>query len=449
MNSSAFLAQKEESNVLSVEGLINLLNSTISQIGTVKVRGEISDVSVRDGMAFFDLKDSSGVPYTAKCFLGRWNYERFSHLMEAGLEVIVQGRPSVYKSGFLRLLIESVEPVGEGALRKAFEALKKKLEAKGYFDPSRKRPVPEFIQKIGVITSEAGEVIHDFRRHLGEYGFQIYLMDVRVDGDYAEQSIVSAIQWFNKSKLDIDILVLIRGGGGLENLKAFNSETIADAIVLSRLPIITGIGHERDETIADYAADGKFSTPTAVAVFIRTQRENLITQVEGYSENLISAMNEIFDSEKEYITDRVDGLKTAFARILERYKFALSRTAERMHNGLNRIFREFKVVEQKFLRLIYHYEGVTRNKLHTIDIVAQQCLNLLERKFNSGRGRLEIAEAALLPLNPEAVLRRGYSIAYRADRKVLKEAKDTAPGEEVFIKLYKGKITSRVEEVED
>lgn len=436
--------------IFSVQEFISFINSQFSSLGTIKVRGEITEVNPHpNGYCFFTIKDSQTEEHSVSCYLSRWKLDSFSHLLEVGMEVVVSAIPSLYKNGRFSLIVNNIEPFGEGALKKAFEALKKKLDAKGYFDESRKRPLPAFIQTIGLMTSETGDAIHDFRKNLGEYGFKIYLLDVRVEGDYAEGSISSAIKWFNKNKSEIDVLVLIRGGGDLENLKAFNSETVAEAIVLSRFPIITGIGHEKDKTIADYVADKGFSTPTAAAIFIKTQREQLINQVVAYSENLVSLVSRIFDDEKEYVLRKSEELKDAFATVLERYKFFLSKIAEQMHNGLNRIFKGFKVLEQNFLRLIYDYENNTQRKLHMVDIIVQKCLNLIEKKFDLGQSRLGVAESTLLSLNPETILKRGYSIAYRVDKRILKETKDTKVGEKVFVKLYKGKIASRVEEVEN
>ncbi len=365
------------------------------------------------------------------------------------MEIVVSTIPSLYKNGRFSLTVNNIEPFGEGALKKAFEALKKKLAARGYFNESRKRPLPAFIQTIGLMTSETGDAIHDFRKNLGEYGFKIYLFDIRVEGDYAEESISSAIKWFNKNKPEIDVLVLIRGGGDLENLKAFNSESVAEAIVLSRLPIITGIGHEKDETIADCVADRSFSTPTAAAVFIKTQRENLIAQVEKHADNLVLMIEEILVVKKDYISDMAEDLKVVFAGVLERYRFILSQSAEKMYVGLSRIFRGFKILEQNFLRLFYRYETAIRQRLHDLEIIFQKCFNLVEKKFNLAEIRLKTAEVALLSLNPEAVLKRGFSIVYKTDKKIIKESRDVKVGEKIFIKPHKGEIASLVEEVKD
>jgi len=442
--------EEKINNILSVQELISFLNSYFSSVGVLKVRGEIIEISHHpNGYCFFVIKDSQTKQHSVSCYVGSWKMDKLRYLLEVGMEVVVSAVPSLYKNGRFSLTVEAIEPYGEGALKKAFEALKKQLDEKGYFDEARKLPIPAFIQKIGLITSESGAAIRDFRKNLGEYGFEIYFKDVRVEGDYAEKSIISAIKQFNKNLPELDVLVLTRGGGGLEDLKAFNLAGVAEAIVLSRIPIITGIGHERDETIADYVADKRLSTPTEVAVFIKNQREQLISQVAEHSENLILSMNRIFDEEEEYILRKTEELKFAFSSVLERYKLLLLKTVEQIDNGFNRIFMNFRISEQKFLRLIYDYESRTQSQLHILDIISQKCLNLIEGKFNLWESRLETAEARLSSLNPEAILKRGYSIVYKIDKHILKEAEGVKVGEKLFVKLYKGKIISRVEEIEN
>ncbi len=449
-NKEVAISVSNSNRIFSVYEFIFFINNQFSSFGTVKVRGEITEVNFHpNGYCFFTIKDSQTEDHSVNCYLSRWKIDSCSHLLEVGMEVVVNAIPSLYKNGRFSLTVNAVEPFGEGSLKKASEALKKKLVAKGYFNESRKRPLPAFIQTIGLITSETGDAIHDFKKNLGEYGFRVKLLDVRVEGDYAEESICSAIKWFNKNKPEIDVLVLIRGGGDLENLKAFNSESVAEAIVLSRIPIITGIGHEKDKTIADYVADKSFSTPTATAVFIKTQRENLIAQVKKYADDLVSVMDEIFVEKKDYILDKTESLKLVFTGVLERYRFILSKTAEKMTSGFNKIFRGFGVLEQNFLKLFHHYEIATRQQIHILEIIYQKCFNLTEKKFNLAEAKLKTVEASLFPLNPNTILKRGYSIAYKSDKKAIKDSKEIKIGDKIFIKLHKGEIASLVEEVKD
>lgn len=444
------IAEREGKKIFSVCELISFINGRFASLGVLKVRGEITEVNFHaNGYCFFTIKDSLTKEHSANCYLNRWKAESFSHLLEVGMEVVISASPFLYKNGRFSLTVSFIEPFGEGALKKAFEALKKKLAAKGYFDQSRKRPLPAFIRTIGLMTSQTGDAVHDFRKNLGEYGFKIYFLDVRVEGDYAENSIKTAIQWFNKNKPEIDVLVLIRGGGDPENLKAFNSETVAEAIVLSRLPFITGIGHEKDETIADYAADKSFSTPTAAAVFIRTQRENLMAQLKDYSVDLVSATEEILAVNRDYVSDKAEELKAVFNEVLVRYKAAFSKSASRMYGGLSKVFMGFRAMEQSFIRLFHRYEIAVRQDIHILEISAQKCVSLLEKKIDSERAGLRAAEAALMSLNPEAVLKRGFSIVYKANKKVIKSSEDVRVGDKIFIRPHKGEISSLVEEVKN
>lgn len=436
--------------ILSVLELISFINTQFSRLGMVKVKGEIIEVNIHPkGYCFFTIKDSQAEDYAVGCYLSRWKIDNFRYLLEVGMEVIISAIPSVYKNGRFNLDVATIEPFGEGALKKAFEALKEELSAKGYFDESRKKPLPAFIQTIGLITSETGDAIHDFKKNLGEYGFEIKLFDVRVEGDYAEKSICSAIKWFNKNKPDIDVLVLIRGGGSLESLKAFNSEKVAEAINLSRIPIITGIGHEKDETIAGLAADKNFSTPTATAVFIKTQREGLMLQVQDYVNYLILGIKEILSKEKICVLGEAKNLKFAFERNLERHNFALLRITEKMTNGFSRIFREFKTLEQNFLNLIYPYKMIIQQQKHDLETNFKKCFNLIEKKIRSLEAKLKIAETGLYSLNPEFIFKKGFSVVYSADKKVIKESKDVKVGDKIFIKPYKGEITSLVKKIKE
>ena len=396
---------REGGMIYSVEECHFLVQETLDRLGRVKVRGEMNDVkTVRGQMAFFDLKDSNGKDFVVKCSIFGWEFKKYLHLIENGMEVVAVGKLRMYKNGSLSIVVQEVQPYGEGAWRKAFEALKKKLEAKGYFDESRKREIPQVIQRIGLITSEEAQGLYDFRQNLGNYGFKVFLYSVWVEGDRAEESIVGAFQWFNKNRPDLDVLVLIRGGGGFENLKVFNSEKIADAIASSRLPVITGIGHEKDESIADYVADKRLSTPTAVAAFLRTQREELIRDVEAIRESLQEKMQDV----------------------LEEKKHAINTQAERLHRGFGRVFEGFATLKQRLLHAHYTYE------------------KQIELYF----ARVERIQGMLASLNPENVLQRGYSVVFNAEKKVVKDASQLKLGEQVGVRVAKGRFVSRVEEIQ-
>ncbi len=409
--------------VYSVEECHFLVNESVSRLGKIKVRGEVNDAkNVREQMAFFDLKDSDGKDFVMKCAIFGWQFKKFQHLIENGLEVVVIGKLRLYKNGSLSIVVEELQPYGEGAWRKAFDALKKKLAAKGYFDESRKRAIPQIVQKIGLITSEEGQGLHDFEMNLGNYGFQVLLYGVWVEGDRAEASIVKAFQWFNTNRPDMDVLVLIRGGGGFENLKVFNSEKIAEAIVTSRIPVITGIGHEKDESIADYVADKCLSTPTAVAAFLRTQREDLLRTIDMLWENMQEKLSGIIEEQRLLVNSQARELEVAAFRVIEQYRFSVSQMVEKLHRGFGKVFESFASVKQRLVRAAWRYEQAVYSYI----------------------SRTEQAAVALSSLNPENVLQRGYSIAHNARGETLKSISQIQEDEEVSVRLWKGKFSSRV-----
>ena len=413
--------------VYSVEECHFLVNEAVFRLGKIKVRGEVNDAkNVREQMAFFDLKDSDGKDFVMKCAIFGWQFKKFQHLIENGLEVVVIGKLRLYKNGSLSVVAEELQPYGEGAWRKAFEALKKKLEAKGYFDETRKRAIPQIVQKIGLITSEEGQGLHDFETNLGNYGFQVLLYSVWVEGDRAEASIVKAFQWFNANRPDMDVLVLIRGGGGFENLKVFNSEKIAEAIVASRVPVITGIGHEKDESIADYVADKRLSTPTAVAAFLRTAREDLMRAVDMLWEDMKEKVEGLLEEQRLLLHSHARELQLSMERVVQANRFSISQMAEKLHRGFGRVFESFASLRGRLIRLRYDYEKYVYTSLANV----------------------EKAASILSSLNPENVLQRGYSVVFTEVKKVVKDVAQLRRGDQVGVRVYKGRFVSRVEKID-
>ena len=227
----------------------------------------------------------------------------------------------------------------------------------------------------------------------------------------------------------------MRGGGSLENFKAFNSEAVAEAIVTSRLPIITGIGHEKDESIADLAADLSLSTPTATAAYIRDQRERLLDKVTGLSQDLMIAMENSIESETRELLEKQTTLIRVYEGTLQRYKYWLIQTATQMQNGLDKIFNKFKHLERKFIHSVYQQQSLIQSRLHKMETIERECFNLLTGKFQAQQERLRVAEASLTQLNPEAVLKKGYSIIYKAANKVLKEARGCGARRQIKYKI--------------
>ncbi|HPO52546.1 MAG TPA: exodeoxyribonuclease VII large subunit [bacterium] len=438
----------EKKQYLTVNEFLDLVNDNLAKIDC-RVLGEMSDINARDRYCFFVLKESDPDAESAvvECFIGWRSYETYKHLLQDGMQVVITGFAGIYKkSGRFRIDVLKIEPFGEGALKQAFEALKKKLQEKGYFAPEHKKALPEIIQKIGLVTSGAGAAIKDFLKNLGQYGFQIYHINVYVEGDYAEDSIISAIRYFNRNMPYLDVIVLIRGGGSIESLKAFNSESVADAIFDSWLPVITGIGHERDITIADFVADKSFSTPTAVASFIRTQREQLIQNLDLMVDGFISSMEANFEALQETIQSFQQDILSCFESILERYFFSIRHCAERMHGRLNLVFDSYRMIEKKFLSNLSEWHLHTRQMQGSFFEMRQALLHNFQSLLEKLNNRLKVAEARLTSSNPESILSRGYSIVYDDENKIIKDAGKTKQGDRIHIKLHKGKIISTVEQ---
>ncbi|HHE76419.1 MAG TPA: exodeoxyribonuclease VII large subunit, partial [Candidatus Parcubacteria bacterium] len=279
----------------TVSGYLDLLNKELRK-REARVQGEISSLDIRDNYLFFSLKDKNDESLLS-CFMWMNNYKLCGVSFEEGLEIIVEGFPEVYKpNGRLSFRVSSAELVGEGALKKAYEQLKKRLEDEGLFLPERKKPIPEFVQRIGLITSETGAVIHDFLNNLGQYGYQIKFFSSRVEGQAAVKDLLSAIEYFEDK--DIEVLVIIRGGGSLESLQAFNNEFLARKIADFKTPVICGIGHEKDVPLASLAADLMVSTPTAVTVVLNKPWERALDNIKTFERVIVHQYQEALEERK-------------------------------------------------------------------------------------------------------------------------------------------------------
>ncbi|HEY4525838.1 MAG TPA: exodeoxyribonuclease VII large subunit [Candidatus Paceibacterota bacterium] len=266
----------------TVSEYVELWNNFFKKIKPAKVLGEISQVkSGPSGHIYFTVKDKSGTSIL-DCIIWNRNYLMCGVKFEVGMEVILQGRPSIYgPSGRFSFIADTVELVGEGALKKAYDELKKKLEKAGVFAEERKRSLPEFVHRIGVITSRDGAVIHDFVNNLGKFGFEILLVDSRVEGQQATKSLLDSVKTLRDKK--IEVLVIIRGGGSLESLQAFNNEALIREIVDFPVPVIAGIGHDQDVPLLALAADYMTSTPTAAAHLLNQSWEEAYSKIRAFA----------------------------------------------------------------------------------------------------------------------------------------------------------------------
>lgn len=275
----------EENKPISVSQYIEILNSQLRKISAI-ITGEISEAKLHtSGHLYFNLKDEENES-VLQCVIWRSNYEACGIDLKIGMKIIAVGHADIWpKSGRLTFKAGAIELVGEGIIKKRYDALKKKLTEEGLFDPSRKKPIPDYPQKIGVVTSKTGAVIHDFLNNLGKFGFKVKFIDARVEGPEAVPSLLRAIEVFRK--MSVDVLVIMRGGGSIEALQAFDNEKLVREIVKFPAPVIAGIGHHQDVSLVALAADAMESTPTATANLLGKSWESAKWKLNQYRQQTI------------------------------------------------------------------------------------------------------------------------------------------------------------------
>lgn len=385
-----------EEKIFTVTNYLDLINVALLDF-KAKVKGEISSLDIRGNYLFFGLKDKEGEGMM-NCFMWQSNYRISGVPLEEGMEIVVYGFPEVYKPrGTMTMRVETVELVGEGALKKAYEVLKAKLEQEGIFAEERKRPVPEYLQKIGLITSRTGAVIHDFLNNLGKFGYKIQFFDSRVEGTLAVKDLLRGIKYFRNK--DIDALVIIRGGGSLESLQAFNNEMLVREIAKFPKPVLCGIGHDKDVPLISLACDKAASTPTAVTHLLNKSWQEAVTRIHLAERDIMNQFQTLFDY--------VRGVR---AKLL-----------------------------QSNLRLAYGIKEQQKNVQEYARIVLQQLAN----NVNATQERIRTIDQSLKLHNPEYQLRLGYSIATHKG-KVLRSIQHIEKGDRVDIKVADGTIETEV-----
>ncbi|MFH1706139.1 MAG: exodeoxyribonuclease VII large subunit [Patescibacteria group bacterium] len=434
----------DEKKVYSVSEFIDFINELLVPNQAI-VQGEISQFNPRDGYAFFTLIDKDEEA-ALNCFVWQRKLDSFGVELKEGLELKVAGLPKIFKrSGRFNFEVEHIGLVGEGALKQALEALKKELAKEGYFEPERKKPLPKYVQRVGLITSAYGDAKSDFLTHLGKFGFEINFCDVRVEGIYAVDEITSAIRWFNENMGDIQALVLTRGGGSLESLQPFNSKAMAKAIFASKIPIITAIGHEKNETIADLVADVYASTPTDAARVLSDpwrQAADLLTSCET---NIASVLKGEYTNTRDRLASFESNLVSAVSKALSFKKEGLVSLQRALILSFHRIIDKIKSTEKDFIN---NWEKLRTQILtlgQSVDNQESVLYKEVSRWFRVLQESLGNIEQKLKLSDPTGRLRQGYSIIFNSDDKVIKSSKQIEIDEEILLKFYEGEATGRVE----
>ena len=389
-----------EKTVLGVAQYLDVVNNALRQIDSsaVLVEGEVCDYRVSQGKwVTFDLKDEKEAALL-KCFGTTW---QITVPLVDGARVRVSGQPKVYEAyGRFSLNLQSVELVGEGALKAAYEALKKRLAQEGLFESGRKRRLPRFANRIGLITSTGAAAYGDFIRVMNNRwgGVEVDCFPVHVQGALAVPEILSAFSYFNRLPVEDrpDALALVRGGGALEELHAFNDEQVARAVFASKIPVVVGVGHERDESLCDFVADVRASTPSNAAERLVPSRDEIRFEIE-------SMRRHVTDTFESAVTSRT----TVLAHAARAMTLALTRERERHTRAQESLL-----------------------------VAAQAWLSPL-------RERVDTTTRLLTSLDPRRVLKRGYAIV-RIGNRLVRDSIDLAIGGEVAVQLGAGSFDAEV-----
>ena len=433
---------------------VSELNATIrdlleNQLHTVWVEGEISNARVwNTGHMYFTLKDGAS-QIKAVMFRSAVRYLKFK--AEDGLKVVARGKVSVYDpKGEYQIICEHLEPKGLGSLQQAFEQLKKKLAAEGLFDPARKRQLPALPRRIGIVTSLDGAALRDIIRVLRRRypNAHLVLSATRVQGEGAGREIAHAIRKVERIE-DVDVIILARGGGSLEDLWAFNEEVLARVIAACQLPIISGVGHETDFTIADFVADLRAPTPSAAAELVVRRKDEFFGHIGRICERLDAAIHHRLRrmETRLHMLEARPGYAGFQGRIAVRGRHIselASGLRHRISQGFARRARRHELLRRSLDQFDpRHRLAAVRTRLVSRD---GQLAAAARRRLNRAQTRFGALAARIEGLSPLAVLGRGYSVTWDADQtRIIRDAATVKIGDRISVTLEHGSLDATVQ----
>ncbi|MFQ1653131.1 exodeoxyribonuclease VII large subunit [Aeromonas veronii] len=444
-------ASGREQQVFTVTRLNSAVRMILEQdLGLVWLTGELSNLAMpSSGHWYFSLKDLGA---QVRCAMFKGNNRRVAFRPQDGMQVLVQARVSLYEPrGDYQLIIESMQPAGDGVLALRFEELKRRLGAEGLFDESRKRPLPREPRAVGLITSATGAALHDMLTVLKRRApdLPVFIYPTQVQGSAAISQIVAAIAKANQ-RAEVDVLIVGRGGGSLEDLWCFNEEAVARAIAHSAIPVVSAVGHEVDVTISDFAADLRAPTPSAAAELVAPDNQARIQRLAHLKQRLLQAMNRQQTAARhdfillqkrldhqdpkrrlEQQSQRLDELSSRLQQLLR----------QRLHQGERRLTNlELRLQGKSPERLLA--AGKRRHQL------AEERLHaLIAKRQDLASHRLAMLTARLDGVSPLATLGRGYSITRTARGEVISRADQVNSGDQLITTLAQGSLQVRVEGV--
>ena len=420
----------------------NLLEKEFS---STWIEGEISSFTAHSsGHWYFTIKDEKS---SLSCVMFSYDNNKILFEPQVGDNLIINGKISLYSpTGRFQLNVKHIELAGEGALLRAFEQLKFKLEKEGLFDTGNKRPLPQMPKKIGIVTSSDGAVFQDVINVLGRRApnIELILIQTAVQGERAPPEICSAISKARSIK-DIDAIILARGGGSIEDLWAFNNESVARAIHKSDIPIISAVGHETDFTIADFVADLRAPTPSAAAEIISQSYSQLNESLEGYKQLIVNAVTSLIKREFKELQNLSKRLRHPGDKLRE-----LSQKLDNTETYINKSIQNHLLSQRNYLNLQSSkllqqspFQNLQESK-HKLYDLSKSLTFLISQISKEKRSSLVALSSTLEAVSPLAVLNRGYSILTTKSGKDVTDEKEVETGEELTAKLKEGEIRTKV-----
>lgn len=430
-----------------LRGLTRLLDA---RVGVQWVVGEISNLHhAPSGHCYFTLKDEEG---QIRAALFRQALRAVPFELEEGLEVVVRAEVTIYGArGELQLVVQEVEPRGQGALQLAVEQLRRRLEAEGLFAVERKRPLPAFPRRVGVVTSPTSAAVRDVIHVAGRRfpGIPLLVAPTRVQGEGAAAEVAAALDVMARVD-DVDVVLVVRGGGSLEDLQAFNSEVVARAIAAAAVPVVSGVGHETDFTIADAVADERAPTPSAAIARVLPDREALRRQLARDLTRLEAAVRGRLAQAGLQLRRRSETLRTLAPRArLAAQRARLAASGRALGRAAEALLPARRTRLDASARAVWRAaEALTPDRRREVVVAARRLGSSASRLVPERRQRLGAAAGRLDSLSPLAVLGRGYALVQREDdARIVRAAADVAVGDRLRVRLARAELTAVAEEI--
>lgn len=442
-----------DTKTLSVTRLVRKMRNLLEiELGELWVEGEVSNMRRQSsGHLYFTIKDDGA---QMSCVMFRGNASRAKVQPDNGMKVRLFGEISVYEArGSVQLIVRQVESAGEGELQAKFEALKRKLDAEGLFSKSLKKPIPTFPKKVGLITSGTGAALQDMLNVLGRRApwVQPVLYPVQVQGVGAEQGIAAAIdqwsQWAEFGLPEVDVIIVGRGGGSLEDLWNFNEEVVARAIAACSIPVVSAVGHEIDFTIADFVADMRAPTPSAAAELVVPDGEQLQHKLQRYQSSILRIVDsEVRRYEMQLQGMRRGALSMSVDRVLREPLQRVLQVGKDMEDAVERGLaqREQDLLLMKQRYATVHPEVLIDGRLEKLAHRKQLLEQILSGRLQKMEQALQRQKSMLRALGPESAFDRGFSITMNKDGKLVRSVDTVEPGETLVTKLKDGELQSEV-----